>query len=163
MRGIFAKQGLKKGLILAFALTAGFSLTACSDIDAMFGDDSSADVAADAPVAGDAGAPPTAGLGAAPFAALPAAVPGAAPVATITPIAIENGGNDGKKSQRGLEYDTMSDRLARFIHDEVLPAVTGNTEIKAAYPQNLPRHGAIKDEFGGVDRADRGGYLVERG
>ena len=49
-------------------------------------------------------------------------------------IAIENGGNDGKKSQRGLEYDTMSDRLARFIHDEVLPAVTGNTEIKAAYP-----------------------------
>jgi hypothetical protein len=30
-------------------------------------------------------------------------------------IAVENGGNDGKKSERGLEYDTMSDRLARFI------------------------------------------------
>ncbi|MDB6140591.1 MAG: putative esterase [Verrucomicrobiaceae bacterium] len=49
-------------------------------------------------------------------------------------VAVENGGNDGKKSERGLEYDTMSDRLARFIHDEVLPAVLGNAEIKAAYP-----------------------------
>jgi enterochelin esterase family protein len=49
-------------------------------------------------------------------------------------IAVENGGNDGKKSERGLEYDTMSDRLARFIHDEVLPAVVNNADIKAAYP-----------------------------
>src|SRR5438132_2408298 len=50
-------------------------------------------------------------------------------------IAIENGGDDGKKSERGLEYDTMSDRLARFIHGEVLPAVLNNAEIKAAYPR----------------------------
>jgi enterochelin esterase-like enzyme len=50
-------------------------------------------------------------------------------------IAVENGGNDGKNSERGLEYDTMSDRLARFIHDEVLPAVVNNAEIKAAYPK----------------------------
>ncbi|MBI3874855.1 MAG: enterobactin esterase, partial [Verrucomicrobia bacterium] len=50
-------------------------------------------------------------------------------------IAVENGGNDGKKSERGLEYDTMSDRLARFIHDEVLPAALNNAEIKAAYPR----------------------------
>jgi enterochelin esterase family protein len=50
-------------------------------------------------------------------------------------IAVENGGNDGKKSERGLEYDTMSDRLARFIHDEVLPAVLTTPEIKAAYPK----------------------------
>ena len=50
-------------------------------------------------------------------------------------IAVENGGNDGKGSERGLEYDTMSDRFARFINDEVLPAVTSNKEIKAAYPQ----------------------------
>jgi predicted alpha/beta superfamily hydrolase len=49
-------------------------------------------------------------------------------------VAVENGGNDGKNSERGLEYDTMSDRLARFIHDEVLPAVLANAEIKAAYP-----------------------------
>lgn len=50
-------------------------------------------------------------------------------------IAVENGGDDGKGSQRGLEYDTMSDRLARFINDEVLPAVLNHAEIKAAYPK----------------------------
>ena len=49
-------------------------------------------------------------------------------------ISIENGGNDGKGSQRGLEYDTMSDRLARFVHEEVFAAVLNNPEIKAAYP-----------------------------
>ncbi len=49
-------------------------------------------------------------------------------------VAVENGGNDGKNSERGLEYDTMSDRLARFINDEVLPAVRTHPEIKAAYP-----------------------------
>ena len=50
-------------------------------------------------------------------------------------IAVENGGNDGKNSERGLEYDTMSDREARFIHDEVLAAVEGNADIRAAYPK----------------------------
>jgi len=49
-------------------------------------------------------------------------------------IGVENGGNDGKGSERGLEYDTLSDRFARFINDEVLPAVLSNAEIKAAYP-----------------------------
>jgi enterochelin esterase-like enzyme len=49
-------------------------------------------------------------------------------------ISVENGGNDGKGSQRGLEYDTMSDREARFINDEVLPAVLQNSEIRSAYP-----------------------------
>lgn len=56
-------------------------------------------------------------------------------------IAVQNGGNDGKKSERGLEYDTLSDRLARFINDEVLPAVLNNPEIKAAY-----RHIAITED-----------------
>jgi enterochelin esterase-like enzyme len=49
-------------------------------------------------------------------------------------IAVENGGNDGKNSERGLEYDTMSDRFARFINDEVFPAVLHNAEIKTAFP-----------------------------
>ncbi len=49
-------------------------------------------------------------------------------------IAVENGGDDSKGSERGLEYDTMSDRYARFINDEVLPAVLNNAEIKSAYP-----------------------------
>ena len=49
-------------------------------------------------------------------------------------IAVQNGGNDSKGSERGLEYDTMSDRFVRFINDEVLPAVLANKEIRAAYP-----------------------------
>jgi enterochelin esterase-like enzyme len=55
-------------------------------------------------------------------------------------ISVENGGNDGKNSERGLEYDTMSDRLARFIQTEVFPAVLNNADIKAAFP-----HIAITD------------------
>jgi len=50
-------------------------------------------------------------------------------------IAVQNGGGDGKGSERGLEYDTMSDRYARFIQLEVLPAVIANSMVKAAYPQ----------------------------
>jgi len=49
-------------------------------------------------------------------------------------ISVQNGGDDSKGSQRGLEYDTMSDRLARFINEEVLPAVLDNEDIKSAYP-----------------------------
>jgi iron(III)-enterobactin esterase len=50
-------------------------------------------------------------------------------------IAVENGGSDAKNSERGLEYDTMSDRLARFINDEVFPAVLTSAQIKAAFPK----------------------------
>ncbi len=49
-------------------------------------------------------------------------------------IAVQNGGDDSFGSERGLEYDTMSDRYARFIQTEVLPAVLSNPAIKAAYP-----------------------------
>jgi len=49
-------------------------------------------------------------------------------------IGVQNGGSDSKGSQRGLEYDTLSDRYARLINDEVLPAVLNNAEVKAAYP-----------------------------
>ncbi len=50
-------------------------------------------------------------------------------------IGVENGGNDGKGSERGLEYDTMSDRFARFIHEEVLMAVLQNPDIRKVYPK----------------------------
>jgi iron(III)-enterobactin esterase len=50
-------------------------------------------------------------------------------------ISVENGGNDGKGSERGLEYDTLSDRYARFIQYEVLPAVLNNPDIKSAFPK----------------------------
>lgn len=50
-------------------------------------------------------------------------------------VAVQNGGNDAIGSERGLEYDTLSDRYARFIHLEVLPAVEANQQVKAAYPK----------------------------
>ena len=98
MRGIPASQGLKKGLVLAFALTAGLSLAACSDIDNMFGGESDM-AASDAPSAADAGAPPSA---AAPLATAPAA-PGGAPVATITPVTIDAGPDTGTAVNKTIQ------------------------------------------------------------
>ncbi|HEX4271934.1 MAG TPA: hypothetical protein VHZ32_11125 [Rhizomicrobium sp.] len=94
MRGIPASNGLKKSLVLGFALTAALSLAACSDIDSMFDDTSSADVAPP-----DAGAPPTT---AAPVAAAPVSA-GAAPVATITPVTIENGPDTGTAVNKTIQ------------------------------------------------------------
>ena len=48
-------------------------------------------------------------------------------------IAVANGGSDSKGSERGLEYDTMSDRYARFVQLEVLPAVLADSAVKQAY------------------------------
>jgi iron(III)-enterobactin esterase len=49
-------------------------------------------------------------------------------------IAVQNGGSDAQGSERGLEYDTLSDRYARFIELEVLPAVLADAQLRAAYP-----------------------------
>jgi len=49
-------------------------------------------------------------------------------------VSVQNGGGNAKGSQRGLEYDTMSDCLALFINNEVLPAVEDYYEIKELYP-----------------------------
>jgi hypothetical protein len=99
MRGIPAKQRLKQGLFLAFALTAGLSLAACSDLDSMFG--GGEEVAADvAPTAEGAGAPPTA-MAMAPTAQSLAA--GAAPVATITPVTIDTGPDTGTAVSKTIQ------------------------------------------------------------
>ena len=98
MRGLPARQGLKKGLILAFAVTAGLSLAACSDIDSMFGDDSGGMSASDAPTAGDT-APPTAAA----YVPPAAAAPGGAPVATITPVTIDAGPDTGTAVNKTIQ------------------------------------------------------------
>ena len=49
-------------------------------------------------------------------------------------VSIPNGGCDAIGSERGLEYDTMSDRYARFVSYEVLPAVLRDPALRAAYP-----------------------------
>jgi hypothetical protein len=107
MRGISAKPGLKRGLFLAFALTTGLGLAACSDIDNMFGGESE-DIAAEAPptAEGASALPPSA---AAPVAAQPLSS-GAAPVATITPVNIDAGPDTGtavNKTIQGLRAQVM--------------------------------------------------------
>ena len=99
MRGIPAQHGLKRGLFLAFALAAGLGLSACSDIDNLFGGDET-EMAEPAPSAAppDAGAPPTAG----PAVPLPVAA-GAAPVATITPVTIESGPDTGTAVNKTIQ------------------------------------------------------------
>jgi hypothetical protein len=99
MRGFLAKRGLKSGLFLACVLTAGVSLTACSDLDNMFEDNS--DISAS-----DAATPTAANAAAAPAPtaeALPMAAGGAAPVATITPVAIDPGSDTGTQVNKTIQ------------------------------------------------------------
>jgi enterochelin esterase-like enzyme len=49
-------------------------------------------------------------------------------------VAEQAGGYTDIGSERGIEYDTMSDKYARFIDTEILPAVQANASVKAAYP-----------------------------
>ncbi|MFT5355190.1 MAG: enterochelin esterase family protein [Polyangiales bacterium] len=51
----------------------------------------------------------------------------------IVAIFINSGGGDGRGSQRGLEYDTVSDVYVTFIESEVLPRVLTHPELVADY------------------------------
>ncbi len=98
MRGFPVKMRLKSGLFLATMLTAGLSLSACSDIDNMFGDEPSDMAASDASQPADQGAQTDrrAMNVAPPRADRDAQFPGAmGPVATITPVAIDPGSDTG--------------------------------------------------------------------
>lgn len=44
-------------------------------------------------------------------------------------IFINSGGGDAQGSERGLEYDTVSDAYARFIESEVLPKITADYHV----------------------------------
>jgi len=44
-------------------------------------------------------------------------------------VAADSGGSDAQGSQRGLEYDTISDRYYQFVETELLPAVSKNYGI----------------------------------
>jgi enterochelin esterase-like enzyme len=83
-------------------------------------------------------------------------------------VAVQNGsdrdGADGQGSERGLEYDTMSDRYSRFIDTEVLPAVVANAQIKAAYPglkftKNPEGRGAFGCSSGGAAALSMGWFV----
>ena len=51
-------------------------------------------------------------------------------VPAMVAISIGNGGGDAQGSQRGLEYDTMSDAYAEFVETEVLPLVEAKANVK---------------------------------
>ena len=109
MRGISAQHGLKKGLFLAFALTAGLSLAACSSVDSLFGDDSEASADAFPPSAADAGAPPSA----ASSTPMPVTA-GSAPVATITPVTIDGGADTGTAVNKTIQ--SIRNQVAGLQH-----------------------------------------------
>jgi iron(III)-enterobactin esterase len=45
-------------------------------------------------------------------------------------VLIHNGGSDGPGSQRGLEYDTVSDTYTMFIETEVLPRIERDYKVR---------------------------------
>jgi enterochelin esterase-like enzyme len=45
-------------------------------------------------------------------------------------ILINSGGGDGKGSERGLEYDTVSDKYTSFIETEALPRIATDYNVK---------------------------------
>ncbi|MEO6359756.1 MAG: alpha/beta hydrolase-fold protein [Sphingomicrobium sp.] len=51
-------------------------------------------------------------------------------VPAMIAISIGNGSGDAQGSQRGLEYDTMSPRYARFIETEVLPRIERDYNLR---------------------------------
>jgi enterochelin esterase-like enzyme len=57
------------------------------------------------------------------------------PFPPVIAIFVANGGNDSIGSERGLEYDTMSAKYQQFIDAEVLPAITKDSGVQAAYPK----------------------------
>ena len=44
-------------------------------------------------------------------------------------VFINSGGGDAQGSERGLEYDTVSDAYARFVESEVLPKITADYHV----------------------------------
>ena len=51
-------------------------------------------------------------------------------VPVMIAISMGNGGGDAQGSERGLEYDTMSDVYAEFVEKEVLPLVESRFKVK---------------------------------
>ena len=50
-------------------------------------------------------------------------------VPALAVVSIANGGGDAQGSERGLEYDTLSDRYEQFVETEVLPRVRADAGV----------------------------------
>jgi iron(III)-enterobactin esterase len=63
-------------------------------------------------------------------------------------VMVDSGGSDAQGSERGLEYDTISDRYTRFIESEVLPRVA--REYGVRFTSNPDGRGTMGGSSGGV-------------
>lgn len=63
-------------------------------------------------------------------------------------VAADSGGSDAQGSQRGLEYDTISDRYYQWVEQELLPAVTKNYGI--TFTTNPEGRGAMGGSSGAI-------------
>jgi iron(III)-enterobactin esterase len=63
-------------------------------------------------------------------------------------VMVDSGGSDAQGSERGLEYDTISDRYTRFIESEVLPRVA--REYAVRFTNNPDGRGTMGGSSGGV-------------
>lgn len=68
-------------------------------------------------------------------------------VPVMIAVMINSGGGDGFGSERGLEYDTVSDRYTRFVESEVLP------KVEAAYGVRLTHDPEGRATMGGSSGA----------
>lgn len=57
-------------------------------------------------------------------------------VPAMVAVMIQNGGGDGRGSERGLEYDTLSGKYAEFVEKEVLPEVESRCQVKLTSDPN---------------------------
>lgn len=69
-------------------------------------------------------------------------------VPVMIAIMIDSGGGDGRGSERGLEYDTVSDKYAKFIETEVLPRVEKDYSVK--FTANPEGHATMGGSSGGA-------------
>jgi enterochelin esterase-like enzyme len=63
-------------------------------------------------------------------------------------VMVDSGGSDAQGSERGLEYDTISDRYTRFIESEVLPRVAGEYHLR--FTSNPEGRGTMGGSSGGI-------------
>jgi len=63
-------------------------------------------------------------------------------------VMVDSGGGDAQGSERGLEYDTISDRYMRFIESEVLPRVAAEYHLR--FTSDPEGRGTMGGSSGGV-------------
>lgn len=74
-------------------------------------------------------------------------------------VFINAGGGDGKGSERGLEYDTLSTRYSDYIEQEVLPKITRDFGVK--FTQNPDRRATMGGSSGGACAMTMGWYETD--